>query len=131
MIVAADVNLFCRDPEALMRFYRDLLGLPERVEARSPIYRALRLGEAELGFNATDAYALLNLADREPAAVERGVRAYATFAVAEESAVDALAARVPDLGGRVVKAPCRTYYGAWQSVLADPEDNVFRLNHRG
>ena len=130
-VLAADVNLFCRDPEALMGFYRDLLGLPERTEARSPIYRALRLGAAELGFNKRDAYALLNLADREPAEGERGIRAYATFAVAAEADVDALAAHIPSLGGRVVKAPYRTYYGAWQAVATDPEGNVFRLNCRG
>lgn len=129
--VVADLNLFCRDPEALMGFYRDLLGLSEREEARSPIYRALRLGEAELGFNATEAYALLNLADRAPAAGERGVRAYATFVVADAAAVDALAARAASLGGAVVKPPYRTYYGAWQAVATDPEGNVFRLNHRG
>ena len=129
MILAADINLFCRDPVALMSFYRDLLGLPENEAARSPIYRALRLGEAELGFNKTDAYALLGLADRVP--TDAGLRAYATFVVAREAEVEALAARVPALGGRIVKAPYRTYYGAWQVVAEDPEGNVFRLNHRG
>lgn len=129
MPVAVDVNLFCADPEALMGFYRDLLGLPENAAARSPIYRALRLGEAELGFNRTEAYALLGLADRVPG--DCGVRAYATFVVSAEAEVDALALRVPALGGRVIKGPYRTYYGAWQVVAEDPEGNVFRLNHRG
>ena len=129
MILAADINLFCRDPVALMGFYRDLLGLPERNEARSPIYRALRLGDAKLGFNRTDAYALLGLSDRMP--TDTGIRAYATFAIAEEGEVNALAARVPLLGGRVIKGPYRTYYNAWQVVAEDPEGNVFRLNHRG
>lgn len=129
MIRAVDVNLFCRDPVALMGFYRDLLGLPEREEARSPIYRALRLGEAELGFNRHDAYALLGLADRVPG--DAGIRAFATFVLDSEAAVDAGAARVAQLGGRLVKAPFRTYYGAWQAVAEDPEGNVFRLNHRG
>lgn len=129
MILAADVNLFCRDPVALMGFYHALLGLPENEAARSPIYRALRLGGAELGFNRTDAYELLGLADRVP--TDAGVRAYATFVVAEETEVNALAARVPSLGGRVIKGPYRTYYNAWQVVAEDPEGNVFRLNHRG
>lgn len=128
-VVAADVNLFCRDPVALMGFYRDLLGLAERVEARSDIYRCLRLGQAELGFNRLDAYALLGLADRVPG--DAGVRAYATFVVAEEAEVERLAGRVAALGGRVIKGPYRTYYGAWQVVAEDPEGNVFRLNHRG
>ncbi len=130
-LVALDVNLFCRDPEALMGFYQALLGLPEQVAARSPIYRALRLGEAELGFNRTDAYALLNLADRAPRDGEAPVRAYATFVVESEAAVDGLAARIPALGGVVLKPPYRTYYGAWQVVATDPEGHAFRLNHRG
>lgn len=126
---AVDVNLFCADPERLMAFYRDLLSLPENEAARSPIYRALRLGTSELGFNKTDAYALLNLADRVPG--DRGVRVYATFALPEAADVDALAARAVELGGTIVKPPYRTYYGAWQAVAEDPEGNVFRLNHRG
>ncbi len=126
---AFDVNLFCADPEALMGFYRDLLGLEEVVAARSPIYRELRLGAASLGFNATAAYGLLDLADRVP--TDRGVTAYATFQLEDEAAVDALAARVPALGGRIVKPAYRTYYAAWQVVAEDPDGNVFRLNHAG
>jgi predicted enzyme related to lactoylglutathione lyase len=127
--ICVDVNLFCADPERLMAFYRDLLSLPENEAARSPIYRALRLGPAELGFNKTDAYALLNLGDRVPG--DRGVRAYATFALPATTDVDALAQHLVELGGKIVKAPYRTYYGAWQAVAEDPEGNVFRLNHRG
>lgn len=127
--VAVDVNLFCADPEALMGFYRDLLGLPENAAARSPIYRALRLGAAELGFNRTEACALLGLADR--AGRGPGVGAFGTFVLAAAAEVDRLAARIPALGGRVVKGPLRTYYGAWQVVAEDPEGHVFRLNHRG
>lgn len=129
MLLCLDVNLFCADPEALMGFYQQLLDLPENTAARSPIYRALRLGEAELGFNRTDAYALLELADRVPG--DRGIRAYPTFVVTAEARVETLAARIAELGGRVVKGPYRTYYGAWQVVAEDPEGNVFRLNHRG
>jgi predicted enzyme related to lactoylglutathione lyase len=127
--ICVDVNLFCADPERLMAFYRDLLSLPENQAARSPIYRALRLGSAELGFNKTDAYALLNLAERVPG--DRGVRAYATFVTGDAAEIDALAARLVELGGKIVKPPYRTYYGAWQAVAEDPEGNVFRLNHRG
>jgi predicted enzyme related to lactoylglutathione lyase len=127
--LALDVNLFCEDPERLMGFYAALLGLPENVAARSPIYRALRLGEAELGFNARPAYALLGLAGRERDGAAVG--AYATFVLAAEAEVEALAGRVAELGGRVIQGPYRTYYGAWQVVAEDPEGNVFRLNHRG
>ncbi len=127
--VCLDVNLFCADPVALMAFYRAVLGLPENEAARSPIYCALRLGEAELGFNKTDAYALLDLADRVPS--DKGIRAYATFVFARAEEIETVAARVAAAGGRVIKGPYRTYYGAWQIVAEDPEGNVFRLNHRG
>jgi len=30
-------------------------------------------------------------------------------------------------GGQVLKGPFATYYGQWQAVLADPENNVFRV----
>jgi predicted enzyme related to lactoylglutathione lyase len=128
-VLAVDVNLFCREPVTLMDFYRDLLGLPENEAARSPIYRALRLGQAELGFNKTDAYEVLGLGDRMPG--DAGVRAYPTFVLNNELDVEILGTRVGLLGGRVVKGPYRTYYGAWQIVAEDPEGNVFRLNHRG
>ena len=128
-LIACDINLFCRDPERLMGFYAALLGLPENAAVQSPIYRALRFGEVELGFNHTDAYALLGIADRRPAAPT--TTAYATFVLCSEAEVEASAERVAVLGGAVIKGPYRTYYGAWQVVAADPEGNVFRLNHRG
>ncbi|MCS6933270.1 MAG: VOC family protein [Acetobacteraceae bacterium] len=128
-LLACDINLFCRDPERLMAFYAALLGLPENAAARSPIYRALRFGEVELGFNRTDAYALLGIAERQPAAP--ATTAYATFVLGTEAEVEALAARVVELGGSVIKPPYRSYYGAFQVVAVDPEGNVFRLNHRG
>jgi len=34
------------------------------------------------------------------------------------------------LGGAVVKPVYTTYYNAQQVVLTDPEQNVFRVNHR-
>lgn len=57
----AYVNLFARDIEALMRFYADLFGFAERAAFRSPIYRCLDAGGIELGFNAAEAYRLLDL----------------------------------------------------------------------
>lgn len=121
-------NLFCRDIEVQMQFYRDVLGLEERVDLRSPLYRALAVRDIEVGFNALDAYDLLGLADRQP----RGeaclpVVGYATFMTDTPEDVDAATERAKALGAAVVKAPYRTYYGDWQVVLKDPEGNVFRV----
>lgn len=122
-------NLFCRDIEAQARFYGALLGLPELSQLRSPIYRALAAGDTELGFNGEAAYELLALAERRPAAEAAApVTAYATFMLEARDDVDAAARRAVALGGGVVKAPYRTYYGHWQAVLHDPEQGVFRVS---
>ena len=121
-------NLLCRDIEAQFAFYRDLLGLPEAFQARSPIYRALQSADFQFGFNAEPAYELLGLAGRQPVpAAAPTTTAYATLMLATPAAVDDAAARAPALGGQVLKGPFATYYGQWQAVLADPERNVFRL----
>lgn len=119
------INLFCADIEALSAFYRDLFGLVEVAEARSPIFVALETGASRLGFNARAAYALLGLADYE---ATKGVKSMLTFDVESPAEVDRLTALASSHGAKLAKAPCRTYYGAWQSVLFDPEDNVFRIN---
>jgi predicted enzyme related to lactoylglutathione lyase len=117
------VNLLCEDIDRVCGFYAALLGLPEIAAARSPIYRVLDTGAAELGFNAPAARGLLGLED-----AAQGTRCFATFLVDEPAAVEAAARQTPALGGRVVKAPYRTYYGQWQVVLADPEGHVFRAS---
>jgi predicted enzyme related to lactoylglutathione lyase len=45
--------------------------------------------------------------------------------------VDTAARRVVALGGRVIKPPYASYYHQWQAVLADPEDQVFRVSTSG
>jgi predicted enzyme related to lactoylglutathione lyase len=125
----AYVNLFSRDPERLSSFYAELFGFPEIAGHRSPIYRCLDAGGIELGFNAEKAYELLGLSDRKPPP-EKTVSAYFTFEVASTAEVDALAMRTAELGGEIVKPPYDTYYNARQAVLADPEGNIFRVNHR-
>ncbi|MBU1819429.1 MAG: hypothetical protein KKB08_22060, partial [Gammaproteobacteria bacterium] len=54
-----------------------------------------------------------------------------TFMLDSPDAVTAASHQAMVLGGRIVKAPYATYYGQWQAVLADPEDNVFRLSAIG
>jgi len=122
-------NLLCRDIERQFEFYRRLLDLPEAVASRSPIYRAIETRDFQFGFNATAAYGLLGIGDRAPAGGTgpAPVIAYATLMLPDPAAVDAACAAAPALGGRVVKGPFATYYGQWQAVLRDPEDNVFRV----
>jgi predicted enzyme related to lactoylglutathione lyase len=126
----AYVNLFAADIERLCAFYAALFGFAEKAASRSPIYRALDAGGVELGFNAYDAYELLNLADRRAATGTGPTRAYFTIELASGGAVDAVVERIAGLGGRVIKPQYVTYYKAYQAVLEDPEGNVFRANHR-
>lgn len=55
------LNIFANDIVKLAGFYADLFGLEELVASRSPIFRGLKTKKANIGFNAHDAYALLNL----------------------------------------------------------------------
>ncbi len=123
-------NLMSRDIEAQFRFYRTVFGLPEAEAARSPIYRALETADFQLGFNdGRAAYGLLGLDGRQaPDTTDaRPTVAYATFMLATPAEVDEAVKAVQAHGGQVVKGPFATYYGQWQAVLADPEDNVFRI----
>ena len=122
-------NLMCTDIEAQFAFYRDVLALPEAMASRSPIYRALETDDFQFGFNdAAAAFGLLGLDGRQPpAAAARATTAYATLMLDDPAAVDAAVARARGRGARLIKGPFATYYGQWQAVLADPEDNVFRL----
>jgi predicted enzyme related to lactoylglutathione lyase len=125
----AYVNILARDIETLSGFYAQLLGFSEIETHRSPIYRCLDAGGMELGFNADQAYDLLQIADRRPQG--RGaVQVYLTFEVDSPEQVGALALACEAGGGRVVKEPYDTYYNARQAVLEDVEGNVFRLNCR-
>ncbi len=120
------VNVFAQDIEALSGFYRDLFGFTEIPAIRSPIFVGLDTGQSCLGFNAQDAYGLLNLADQANPA---GVKFLLNIDVDSMAEVDRLVPVAAELGATVVKTPYRTYYDWYQAVLLDPEKNVFRINH--
>lgn len=128
------VNLFCREHEACFAFYQALLGGEEIEAQRSPIFRSLQFGGSsggfQLGFHASEAVALLQAEPWRLAATRGEVAAshYPNFDVDSAAAVDAAAEKAVALGGRVVKGPYATYYGAWQVVLADVEGHFFRIN---
>ena len=119
------VNIFARDVVKLSGFYADVFGFEEIVASRSPIFRGLRTKKASIGFNAHDAYALLNL----PEATDgEGIKAFTTFDVDSAAEVDRLTPIAVAKGATLRKAPFTTYYGWYQSVLLDPEGNAFRIN---
>jgi catechol 2,3-dioxygenase-like lactoylglutathione lyase family enzyme len=142
-VVALSIaSLFVRDVEQSAEFYRTVFGLTEVREATSPHFRGLQVGETVLGFHGPHAYELLRL-DR-PTDEHVSVHSLLTFEAADPGEVDRLTGLAVDCGATVLKAPGQTYYGpagptlvrepgetnsgAWQSVLADPDGNVFRIS---
>jgi predicted lactoylglutathione lyase len=126
MPVLSYVNIFARDIEALSGFYRQVFGFAEIPAIRSPIFVGLDTGKSCIGFNAQDAYGLLNLADQ---ANPTGVKFLLNIDVDSSAEVDALVPVAIAAGAVLVKPPYRTYYDWYQAVLLDPEQNVFRINH--
>ena len=121
-------NIFCRDIDRQLDFYKHLLGWDEIKEASSPIYRVLTGAGVQLGFNGWMAYDLLSLADRiKPEKTDFPINTMITFMVEEPELVDGAFRKITEWGGRVVKAPFATYYGHWQIVFCDPENNVVRI----
>ncbi len=119
------VNVFARDASALSSFYRDVFGFPEIEAIRSPIFVGIDAGGCNIGFNAPAAYDMLGLGAQAQAA---GARFLLNFDVADRAAVDALTATAVAAGAMLVKPGYETYYGWYQSVMLDPEGNVFRVN---
>jgi predicted lactoylglutathione lyase len=122
----AYINVFARDIVALSQFYIDAFGFTEIEKMRSPIFRGLNAGHSNLGFNAHDAYGLLNL---DAFSEVSGVKFLITIDVASMAEVERLTPKAVALGAQLVKPPYKTYYNWYQSVLLDPEQNVFRINH--
>lgn len=119
------VNIFSKDVVKLSGFYRDVFGFEEIEEIRSPIFVGLRTGQSNLGFNAQDAYDLLQLSEfKDPT----GVNFLLNFDVESVEDVDRMTPLAVELGARLIKPPYKTYYNWYQSVLLDPEENVFRIN---
>ncbi|KAF1022875.1 MAG: hypothetical protein GAK30_00814 [Paracidovorax wautersii] len=127
MATLSYVNVFARDVVALSGFYQRVSGFAEIEAIRSPIFRGLDTGRSCLGFNAPDAYGLLQLG---PGADDvRGDSFLLNFDVDSPAEVDRMVPVAVAAGATLVKPPYETYYRWYQAVLRDPEGNVFRINH--
>jgi len=119
------LNIIADDPEKLAGFYAEVFGLEELVASRTPIFRGLKTEKANIGFNAHEAYELLNMQKANDAT---GIKSFMTFDVDSVEEVDRLTPMAVEKGATLLKAPFTTYYGWYQSVLLDPEGNAFRIN---
>ena len=119
------VNIFAKDIVALSGFYQEVFGFEEIAEIRSPIFVGLNTGLSCLGFNALGVYKLLELGDY---ANPTGAKFLLNIDVDTAQDVDRLTPIAVAKGARLMKPPYKTYYNWYQSVLLDPEENVFRIN---
>ncbi|MGC3985414.1 MAG: VOC family protein [Pseudorhodoferax sp.] len=119
------VNVFARDVVALSGFYQRVFGFAEIEAIRSPIFRGLDTGKSSLGFNALDAYELLQLTAFSDT---RGIKFLLNIDVDSQAEVDRMVPIAVAAGATLVKPPYVTYYDWYQAVLLDPEGNVFRIN---
>ena len=119
------VNIFTKDIKKLSKFYIDVFGFEEDKKLRTPIFRGVRTSKSFFGFNALEAYELLNLEDQ---ANTTGAKFFLNFNTRSMAEVDKLVARAVKRGAKLIKAPYRTYYHWYQAVLSDPEGNLFRIN---
>lgn len=126
MATLSYVNIFARDIERLSAFYQTVFGFSDIPAIRSPIFIGLNTGLSCLGFNAPQAYGLLNLADQ---ATTTGAKFLLNIDVESSQKVDRLVPLAVAAGATLIKPPYKTYYNWYQAVLSDPEQNVFRINH--
>lgn len=114
------------DLVGLSDFYASTFGFAEVVELRSDIFRGLDVNGVTLGFSATVVYEMLHIDEWADAT---GTRQYLTFELDSDEAVAEATAVAVANGAQLRHEPYVTYYDAFQSVLADPAGNVFRINH--
>ncbi|WP_250454644.1 VOC family protein [Caballeronia sp. ATUFL_M2_KS44] len=119
------VNVFARDIVELSAFYQKVFGFREVESIRSPIFRGIDTGKSCIGFNAQEAYDLLQLSHLSETS---GIKFLLNFDVDTQEDVDRLVPIALEAGATLIKAPYETYYHWYQAVLLDPESNVFRIN---
>jgi catechol 2,3-dioxygenase-like lactoylglutathione lyase family enzyme len=117
------ISIICDDHLALSAFYSEVCGYPEIEAVKSPIFTALRTPTIAIGFHARAAFELLEIDDTS---VPSG-QMHVNFDVGDPDEVSATGERFLAAGATLIKAPFQTYYGAFQTVLADPEGNVVRI----
>lgn len=121
-------SVICRDFAALSDFYQRTFALPSVDALSSDYFRGLSIGNTILGFSAPAAFSLLNIPEVEPPSPPTS---FWTFEADSRGDVDTLTEGAIANGAVCLRKPAETYYGAWQSVLSDPEGNVFRINRLG
>jgi hypothetical protein len=116
------VSIICEDHVALADFYAKACGYTEIEAVHSPIFTALQTPGVAIGFHAREALGLLEIDD----AAGSG-HVHLNLDVGGRDEVVATGEAFVGLGATLLKSPFETYYGAFQTVVADPEGNVIRI----
>ena len=117
------VNLYTRDMEAGLRFYKDLLGLEEtfRTPAEGiPEHVEFRIGGFTLGLGTVDAARRVHGVEAEP-----GTPAMALVLWTDD--VDEAFEAVVRSGAAAVKAPHDSGNGNRNALIRDPDGNLVEL----
>jgi catechol 2,3-dioxygenase-like lactoylglutathione lyase family enzyme len=116
------VSIICNDHVALADFYAKACGYTEIEAVHSPIFTALQTPSVAIGFHAREALGLLEIDDAPGSG-----HIHLNLDVGDAAAVVATGEAFLALGATLLKSPFETYYGAFQTVVADPEGNVIRI----
>jgi lactoylglutathione lyase len=123
MFVSAFVNLYTRDIDAGLRFYRDLLGFEETFRTPregTPEHVELRLKGFGLGLGTVDAARRVHGVEASP-----GSPAMVVVVWAEDT--DAAFERLTSHGARVVQPPHDTGNNNRNALLRDPDGNLVEI----
>ncbi len=123
MFVDGFVNLYTRDIEAALRFYRDLLGFTETFRTPRegvPEHVELRLDRFMIGLGTADAAARVHGVAAAP-----GSPAMAIVVWTDD--VDAAYARLVEAGVSAVQQPHFTGNDNRNALLRDPDGNLVEI----
>lgn len=136
-LALANTFVVTHDPEAALRFYRDVLGLTVVTDVTNEGFRWLSLGVPsqpglEITVQTVEATCPLDesggagRSDREALSdlLAKGVLTPLIFAVDD---VDALFERVLAHGAEVVQEPADQFYGVRDCAFRDPSGNMVRF----
>jgi len=123
MFVSAFVNLYTRDIEAGLRFYRDLLGFEETFRTPTqgtPEHVELRLNGFGLGLGTAEAARRVHGVDASPGSP-------AMVLVVWTDDVDEAFERLVSVGTPVVQRPHDTGNNNRNALLRDPDGNLVEI----
>jgi catechol 2,3-dioxygenase-like lactoylglutathione lyase family enzyme len=121
------VTLGCRNLQALTEFYVSL-GWPQVLPADEGV-SFFRLAGALLSLYPETDLAADATVPTESASNEFRTRSSLAINVASPEEVDAALAKVAQVGGRIVKAAQKVFWGGYSGYFADPEGNLWEVAH--